>query len=236
MIDLARTQDDLLYQILSNHPRVRQVERADVEGIEFHQGPWVRSVTAGDLRPEVKGLVELMDNNPLVCADRASVPDPVSTLALIALGPVFLAGLVTEAPTMIVNASADEAQVEGFLATAGWAEGLTLHSEYDSGAKVLGATAIASIHTPSDWSDIDDLYEERYGHSFFVRQDDESDWAPALVEGKPYALFRLRYTPGDDTSLLTIQVLADRLGKCGPRQLVHMLNVMSGFEESLGIA
>jgi N-acetyl-gamma-glutamylphosphate reductase len=48
-------------------------------------------------------------------------------------------------------------------------------------------------------------------------------------------VYRLRVTPNDNASLLTIQVLADRDGKCGAAQVVHMMNVMAGFEETLGL-
>mgnify|MGYP000986779237 CR=1 FL=1 len=55
-----------------------------------------------------------------------------------------------------------------------------------------------------------------------------------IVANKPFAVYRLGLTPGDDTSLLTVRVLADKHGKCGEAQLVHALNVMCGFEEMLG--
>jgi len=235
MIDVAYVSDPDLHPLLARHPRVARVEFREVAGIEFEQGPWHRSVTAGDAKPDLFGLVELLDNNPLVCADSVAVPDPASTLALIALGPLSLAGLVTEAPTMIVNVSADEALSEHFLASANWTDGIVLHAEPQEGIAVAAATVIASIQTPPQWSDIDDLYEERFGRSFFVRREEEARWDSSLVEGSPYAVYNLRYTPGEETSLLTVQVMADLKGKCGPGQLVHAMNVMAGFEESLGL-
>lgn len=235
MIDVAYVSDPPLKAILERHPKIQRVEIKTVPGIEFYQGTWYRTVVAGDLRTDLFGLVELLDNNPMVCADAVSVPDPVSTLALIALGPIALAGLVVEAPTMIVNMVADEEFVNHYLTSAGWTEGITLHTDPQDGIKVAAATVIAKIQAPETWSDIDDLYEERFGRSFFVRREEERPWNSNLVEGTPYALYNLRYTPGEDTSLLTVQVMADLGGKCGPAQLVHAMNVMAGFEESLAV-
>jgi len=236
MIDEAWVSDAHLFELLSTHPRVRSVIRDDSAGIRFRQGEWMRSVSIGRLEPEVKGLVELIDNNPLVCADDAGVPDPASTLALIAVGPIALAGILTEAPTMIVNVPADEERVSGFLQTAGWSEGITLHADPQEGIAVAAATVIASIQTPSSWDEIDELYDERFERSFFVHRVDGEKWDSSLVEGKPNALYHLRYTPGEDTSLLTIQVMGDLRAKCGPSQAIHAMNVMAGFEESLGLA
>ena len=55
------------------------------------------------------------------------------------------------------------------------------------------------------------------------------------VRGKPFAVYRLRFAPDESKSLLTVQVMADSRGKCGAGQVVHALNVMCGFEESLGV-
>lgn len=236
MIDVAYVSDPALKTILERHPKVNRVETKTVPGIEFYQGTWRRTVVAGDLRTELFGLVELLDNNPLVCADDVSVPDPASTLALIAVGPIALAGLVVEAPTMIVNMRAEEEFVNHYLTSAGWTEGATLHTDPQEGIRVAAATVITKIQTPEAWSDIDDLYEERFGRSFYVRREEDRPWNSSLVEGTPNALYNLRYTPGDGgESLLTVQVMADLGGKCGPGQIVHAMNVMAGFEESLGI-
>ncbi|OJU64879.1 MAG: hypothetical protein BGO01_14230 [Armatimonadetes bacterium 55-13] len=236
MIDLAKAANSKLVAMLERHPRIQEVEMdAKTNGVVFHQGSWVRSVVAGNSQLELRGLVELMDNNPLVCADSISVPDSASTLALIALGPIALAGLITEPPTFVVNIDADEACLTSYLKTIGWTEGITIHAESQSGVSVAAATVIASIDTPQDWNEIDDLYEERFSRSFFVRRDEESPWDSSLVEGRPFAVYRLGYTPGDATSLLTIRVMADIHGKCGEAQIIHALNVMVGYEESLGI-
>ncbi len=236
MIDLATTGDPILRRSLETHPKVAKVATSDFIGVEFEIGPWRRRVWSNRPDLEVAGLVELIDNNPMVCTDEMSIPDPLSTLALIALGPIAWAGMLLERPTVISSFESDEEMLDAFLKTAGWREGATLHVETKDLGSVLAVTAMAAIPTPGDWSEIDDVYEERFGRSFFVRRDEESKWDPSLVAGKPFAAYRLRYTPGESSSLLTIQVLADRHGKCGPAQAIHAMNVMAGFEESLGVA
>jgi N-acetyl-gamma-glutamylphosphate reductase len=57
-----------------------------------------------------------------------------------------------------------------------------------------------------------------------------------LVAGKPFSAYRLRVVPDEPNSLLTVRLLSDPLGKCGAAQVVHAMNVMCGFEESLGIS
>ena len=235
MIDLARTGDPHARELLHKHPRVAIVEDDGLRGIRYDVGSWKRIVSAG--RPELptSGLVELMDNNPMVCADEVSVPDPVSTLALIGAGPLAWSGVVLEAPTVISSIPGDTELVGAFLATAGWKDGVTLHTESRDLGGVAAATVMVAVATPGDLSEIDDIFEERYGRSFFVRRDETSEWSPDLVRGRNFALYRLRITPGDDASLISIQVIADLKGKCGAAQLVHAMNVMAGFEESLGL-
>lgn len=234
-IDVAASADPELLRLLAGHPRVEAVEEADVPGIRFRSGPWTRQVVAGDPTIALRGLVELMDNNPVVCADAISVPSPAATLALIALGPLAQAGLIVEPPMFMTSFNADENDVANFLGPLGWGEGVTLSVDPVDLEGVLAATAMAAIRTPEDLDEIDQLYAERFGRSFYVREDSGSPWEVGLVKGRPQATYRLRITPGEDTSLLTIQVMADAHGKCGATQLVHAMNVMSGFEESLGI-
>lgn len=234
MIDQASTSDPLVRRLLEAHPKIGSVTEGS-ELLAWDRGDWHRHLYAGRADVELHGLVELMDNNPLVCADSASVPSPAATLAMIALGPLAAAGMIAAVPTVIVNFPADEADVSAFLATEGWAEGAIVHSEPMDFGSVLAATVMVEIPTPEDLDDIDALFEERFGRSFYVRRDETSEWDAALVAGTPRAVYRLRIAPDSPVSLLTVRVLADRDGKAGAAQLVHAMNVMSGFEESLGL-
>lgn len=235
MIDLACSGDPAVLALLKRHPRVSRVEETPGENLQFVQGSWERRVIAGNPNLPIAGLVDQMDNNPLVCADQVSVPDAASTLALIALAPLINAGILLETPTVLLNFEADAARLDAFLARHHWSEGATMACQPMELDSVFAATVIAVIRTPDRLEDIDDLYEEAYGRSFYVRRSEAGDWDVKNVAGQPFALFRLRIGVDEGQSLLTILVMADRDGKCGAAQKVHCMNLMAGFEESLGI-
>lgn len=222
---------------LRSHPDVSVQGSADSAGLVFEQFGRKRTVNP-DLQAELAGLPEMMDNNPLVCADAAAVPSPEGTLALIAVGPLIRAGLLVEAPTLIFSFPASEEAVAQALLTEGWTEGATVAAEPAELKTVRALTAMAVVNTQelSDLDELDDLYDEAFSRSFFVRREEERNWAPSLVEGQAHAVYRLRILPDEPYSLLTIQVLADQHGKLGAAQLIHQMNIMAGFEESLGIA
>jgi N-acetyl-gamma-glutamylphosphate reductase len=235
MVDRVVTSDPAVLKLLLQHPRICRASLSETSGTRFWQGDWEREICVGDPTAEVFGLVELTDNNPIVCASRVSVPTAASTLALIAIGPLVEAGILTDSPTIVTNAPADDQEIEASLATCGWNDGAALHVEPVNLQGVVTATVMAAIRTPDDLDDIDALYEERFGRSFFVRRDEDSEWDPDVVRGTPYAVYRLRIAPDSPDSLLTIRVMADQNGKAGATQVVHAMNVMAGFEESLGI-
>lgn len=234
----VQSSNDRLRKSLHSHPHVSSVSTSEQTRVALvlHQGAWRREILVGNHDVPIKGLIELMDNNPVVCADQISLPSAASTLALIALGPLIAAGILTETPTLVFNFEADPFDVDNFLATEGWNEGALIHTEPVDLDGVKVVTAMAAIRTPDDLDEVDDLYEERFGRSFFVRRDEDSDWEPGLVRNKPYAVFRLEISEDHPVSLLKIRVMADRHGKLGEAQIIHAMNVMAGFEESLGIA
>lgn len=235
MLSVSANEPNLA-NLLRIHPRVTEVHLADSPvALSWDQNGWKREIRIGDPGQPLKGLVELMDNNPLVCADSMSLPGPAATLALVALGPVLDAGIVIEAPTFLTNIEADEDEIGLFLTTVGWEEGVTVMGEPKDMEGVVAATAICAIKPPERLDDIDDIFEERYSRSFFVRRDESAEWHVQVVQGKPWAAYRLRIAPDEPNSLLTIQVMADGNGKCGAAQVVHAFNVMCGFEESLGV-
>ena len=220
---------------MQGHPKVRTVSSGDGPPIAFREGSWSRSLWQG--RPDVGlfGLVELMDNNPIVCADEVSVPSPAGTLALIALGPLARAALLSEPPVLMLSFEASEDEIAAALRSEGFDGGATFHVAPQDLGRVRAATALAKIPMPEDMADLDALYEEAFGRSFFVRRNEDSEWDVALVHGKPHAVYRMAVTPGEPDCLLRIQVMADAEGKCGAAQLVHAFNVMIGCEETLGL-
>jgi len=231
----CRTGDPAAAALLKRHPHVTSVLAGAGSGIAFTDGTWDREARCGDPGAALYGLVELMDNNPLVCADVASTPGCAGTLALIALGPVALASLLSERPVLVLNVPTESVDIDMALRSAQWADGAEVHYEPMDLGSVMVASAIAVIPTPENAAELQDLYEERFGRSFFVRAASESEWDPERVRGTPFAFYRLSLAFDQDQSLLTVRVMADREGKCGAAQVVHLMNVMCGFEETLGI-
>lgn len=226
--------DPKVRELLVGHPMVELAgETAD---LEFDQGSWHRVLKVGDPTVDISGLVELMDNNPMVCADVVSVPDLASTLALITLGPIIRSGLLVESPALLYSFDPLDAPIDPFLHKFGWTEAVTLGlNEADFGS-VVAVTAFAKMLTPTRPADLDDLYDEAYARSFYVRNvDDDAAWTVDAVRGKPHAMYRLRFSAGEEYSLLTIHAMLDRDGKGGAAQVVHAMNVMAGFEETLGL-
>lgn len=223
-------------RLLEGDPNVCSVGISESHILQFSIEEWHREVTVGDASLSEFGLVETIDNNPLVCADAVSVPNAESTLALIALTPLIQAGLLVEPPALIYSFAVDEASIHAALTRCGLSGECAVHVEPVEAGTVLAATVMAAVHTPDDLEDIDRLYDDAFGRSFFVRRDEESEWTPELVQSRPFAVYRLRISPDQPHSLLTIRLMADPEGKCGAAQIVHAMNVMCGFEESLGIA
>lgn len=69
-IDRVETGSAPLRGRLESHPAIKETgASSQLQGLTFWQGSWKREVRVGDPSPECAGLMELMDNNPLVCAD-----------------------------------------------------------------------------------------------------------------------------------------------------------------------
>ncbi len=227
--------DDRLVALLRSHPGVSEVVEGGAQPLEFSSNGLPRRVLVGDREAGPRGLVELMDNNPIVCADAMSVPSPASTLALICLGPLARAGLLAEPPLLHFSFPADPEDVSNYLATESWNHGALVESGDARVEGVLACSARAVVRTPERLEDVDELYEECFGRAFYVRREEEAEWSVQLVAGRPHAVYRLRMVPEAGASLIAVDAMADASGKCGAAQIVHAFNLMAGFEESLGI-
>ena len=233
MIELASSMDPQLLNLLNGHPRVSHAVVGD-ELLQFSRDRKWRNITVGSTVADLFGLVELIDNNPLVCADTVSVPNPSQTLALIALGPIADAGLIAETPRIIANLQLDA--VREALQRVGLDTTIDYRFEPMDLGSVLVMTVMVEVLTPADPMEIGEIYEERFGRSFFVRRDESSSWSQQLVQNQPHAVYRVSIAEDRPNSLVTIRVMADRHGKCGAAQCIHAMNVMCGYEESLGLS
>lgn len=239
-IDVATPSNPSLRRWLEGHPRARLVPAFSLPNeLRFSTGGAWRIVRVGSVEPELGGLPELMDNNPLVCAAEVGTPDPLATTALICFGPLVRAGLLLEAPSLQTSFEASPAQAGEFLAREGWTGGLDVAFEplegpleaNDTVAFGWGMALVPSLPA----SEFRELFEECFGRSFFVRPGDEANWRTDAVRGTPFAFYRLKLSHEEPNSLLSVQVLADLDGKLGAAQAVHTMNVMAGVEETLGL-
>ena len=225
----AGSSNPIISELLLGHPKV-EVTHSEAKGITFAS----RSVAQSS--GEVGGLIELIDNNPLVCAEHGWVPSPAGTLTLIALGPIAEAGLLVEPPAVLTSfPDVEQEVVEQELVSANWRDGIMLQTENHDLGSVRGAYVVAKIRNPDNFDDLDEIYRERYARSFFIRERGDAEWTKELVADSPYAYYYLELSSGEQESLLSIHVMADINGKLGAAQYVHMMNVMCGLEESLGI-
>jgi hypothetical protein len=232
MIGWARSSDPLAVEFLSNHPLVERVEVGGPAGIEFAIGEWRRQILVG--RSELYGVTEFMDNNPMVCADTLGLPSSSVHLALLALLPILDSGLAVDSPALVVSDSVDEEELDFGLRVCGWEAGCSVAVEPMDLDGVMVASAIVAIRTPDDPREIQEVYAERFGRSFYVRRSGQ-EWESGLVRATPYAEYRTSLSLGAETSLLTVKAMADRRGKLGPAGWIHAMNVMANFEESVGI-
>jgi N-acetyl-gamma-glutamylphosphate reductase len=223
---------------LRGHPLVGEVTTGE-HLLSWSQGDWHRSIRLG-VDGDAFGLVEMIDNNPMVCATTFGWPGPLAILHAIAIGPLVRAGLIVEPPSSMSNITPEAGHKEfvgDTLGTLGEFESMTIFTEMneDVDRSYAGISALAEIRTPERLEDLDDLYEEAFGRSFFVREVHSDELDASEVKGIPGAIYRLRITPDDPISLLRIDVLADHEGKVGAAGIVHAFNVMIGCEESFGI-
>lgn len=225
--------DSALWKLLSQHPMVNQLEPGDAFTFDSIGG-WKRQVSDGDEFAEVYGLVELMDNNPMICADHVSVPSPASTLSLIALGPISQAGLIQGEVVIHINVLPTETEFLEALASIGCSSQLTVGVDEVDLEGVFACSAIIPVSDQMKLDDFIDIYREVYDRTFYVRY--AAEWHVKEVLNRPWAAYSLNLGEGNEgETLLTVRVMADKNGKCGAAQMVHAFNVMSGFEESAGI-
>lgn len=227
VITAAPSKNSDLQALLACHPFVNVAGESTADSLDFIHDGRARRIVVNDVSLECHGLIELADNNPMVCAERVSIPGPGETLAMIALGPLAKAQLILESPIILTNTRIHEDLLEAYLYDLGWDAGFFVSYEDVAFGNALVLNALLKLKDAS--ANLDEMFEECFGRSFFVRRDDDSPWDTALVAGSPYAVYRFVQTE----NLLRVQVMADKAGKAGAAQFIHAMNVMCGFEESV---
>lgn len=232
-------RDSIISARLAAHPEIEVLGEV-ADRVLFSNGSWDREILVGEpgheaINGSLYGLVELVDNNPLVCADVFSVPSAGATLGLIGLGPLARAGLILEEPVIQYSFETEASDLQAGMREMGWGGEVVVNCDPQELGSVRAAVCMAEIDLMPDFAALDELFEESYGRSFFVRGVDALEWDAEQVRGLDHAAYSLRVSPFEDRALLTVLVMADEDGKCGAAQVVHAMNVMCGFEECLGL-
>jgi len=223
-------------QHLAGHPHISNVTvEPEQTAVAFDGKNGQRIIHFDSPELEVAGVVELMDNNPLVCGYEVSLPSEPYVLPVLAIAPLIQADLLADEPAIHTNLDGEAETLERWLRAHGGTHDVIFSFEPIDLDGVVATTVFAPIKKLDDPSELDQLFAEKYERSFFVRRDETSDWDTSLVKGHPTARFRLRLSVGEDRDLLTIQLMADQARKLGWGRFLHAFNVMNGFEESLGI-
>lgn len=237
-INVTAQGHEKLREYLLAHPMVilENFQTSTSPKITFKRNNWTRQLyCANPDVGETYGLIEIMDNNPLVCADSASTPGKAATLALIALAPLIKAGIILEQPSAVFSFEGDYNEVEKSLALMGWNQGIVCAGDPIQNQQILAATVLAAIRMPKDTSELDDLFEESYARSFFIRRGKPQDNWQETLKHQPFAVYSFHPIEPSEETILRINVLSDAEGKAGSAQMVHMLNIMAGFEEDAGL-
>lgn len=225
-----------LRDLLKRHPGVALEEWRPSEHlvIRFLEGEMQRTLEQGRVADDgTYGLIELMDNNPLVCTEHASVPGALATLGLICLAPLARAGMLAPQPTVEPSFQEDVAELNAALRLEGFSDGVRVASSGGSRQGLLTLRCVAPVRTRNA-AEVEELFAELYGRSFFLRpasvlKDDE-------VAGTPFGAYKLDASRIESDGVLEVRAAADADGKCGAGQMVHGFNVMAGFEEDLGLS
>jgi hypothetical protein len=255
MVDLATSNDPAILTLLGGHPDITLAEAGE-QLLTFSSDGRTRQIRRGDLAIEPYGLVEMIDNNPLVCADAFSLPSAGAMLASIALGPVIDAGLTRDRPILhfsfplepneileALKRLGPDTQPRILAPRPGQPEiGVEVMTELFRGeaplATALALRVVVAIPANVAQADLVPVYDERFGRSLYVRQTKPgTPWHREDIDGKPFALYRVGVS--HQSSLINnhalIEVISDPQGKVGAAGVVHAMNVMAGFEESLGL-
>ncbi len=252
-IGSASSCDPVVLGLLRTHPEVETCAEGE-HLLQFVQAGRTREVLHGAVIEPTFGLVELMDNNPIVCAERVSIPSAAATMALIVLGPLLLAGAIVRAPILHLNVASSSEDIIASLRALAPMEQLRLVTPNEDPtigksveASVFGKlipsegmlAAQASVEIPLalGLAQVTEMFAERFGRSFYVRNRTGTGHVRPTDEllGKPYALYTVQVMRGASTNYALIEASADPNGKPGAAGLIHAMNIMAGLEESLGI-
>lgn len=206
---------------------------SDRLGMRFLEGGMEREVLQGCVASDgTYGLIELMDNNPLVCAKHGSIPGALATLGLTCLGPLARAEMLAGTPNVAPSFEDDGAELAAALQLEGFSGAVQVTPSTGERRGLLSVRCTVPLRSRS-LAEVEELFSELYGRSFFLRP--AKVLADNQILGTPFATYSFDAALLESQGVLEIRAAADADGKCGAAQMVHMFNVMAGYEEDLGL-
>lgn len=211
-----------LGDLLDRHPRLLKPQAGSLCALEFGLNSYRRSVVVGYRPGCPAGVIELFDNNPIVCAETVCVPSPAATLALLAIDPLCKAGLAEGTIHVSCSSEGSVDDIEPFLAALGDRVSVKLSSPITAVEGRLAVEVRLPRSMPED--ELEDLYDETFGRSMLVMR--EPAQHPLAASYKAHTV----------EGGVAIRFESSEQGKAGAAQAVQVLNVMAGFEDSLGLS
>lgn len=207
--------------LVRRHPRLINAQSGSLCALEFGLNSYRRSIQYGFREGCPVGVIELFDNNPIVCAERVCLPSPAATLALLAVDPLCKAGAIRQKVRLSCSSDCSVNEVEAFLQ----ALGDRINVETSSDLHCDDSSVAIALSLPMDLApnEVEDLYGEAYSRTMLVMQSPRVH--PVAAE----------YSVCSDGGALQIKFESKLEGKAGAAQVIQALNVMAGFEDSLGI-
>lgn len=149
-------------------------------------------------------------------------PSAELQLTTLALWPLATAGLILEPPVVMIDRSTREGEFDR-LSEIGWPHGVDVMLMDSAESETVRAiNLIAHIKKVPDPNLLDELYATAYREATEIVNSDDGDWTPDLVRGKSHLVYRLRYSPGEDTDLLTSQWMGESGGRLGARGMADL--------------
>jgi len=223
-INLARSSNPRIVSLLNRHSEIDAVELEPPEDgslLSFVQGDWSREIVENRSGLHPRGLLELIDNNPLICADHFSLPRADFVALLIAVGPAMQNGMIANLSSIESNSFTFVENNDVFASELGWrlSPSVALIPTQDPAFTITGILKPEVTH-----GDFLSLYIERYSRSPLIHFYETSQNGYLVKIG----------LPSENTVCVTVYCNNPQL--CFADYVVFAMNVMCGYEDSLGLS
>lgn len=161
---------------------------------------------------------------PSVVPAAVGWPSPTATLVMLSIWPLAQAGWILEPPGVL---SSEPGEITHELEQCGWPHGADVMLLEGGEPGMVAVTVLAHIVKLDHPDMIDQIFAAAFARAPWITIDDESDWSPEILAGRDL-VFRVRYSPGENTDLLRLQWIARTDGRLGASGQVQFAQLLSG--------